>query len=181
MTVLSAENFKKSLRPVETAKLTTALQNIIPAMFLKIGLTTVISSATDAGGFSFHIREFNPNLLFSYDGLGIEMMVFYRLNCIDLLPMIPVPLISTDNGRYYAHWLEKPGLTGPFKSIEALMKPYLPLQLACWIKKAPPDTAVYIYRDDAKGFSMAKLVSATHPPNPADNNFLRSMLQLWNP
>ncbi len=181
MTVLSAEKLKKLLRPVETAKLAAALQNIIPAMFLKIGLTTLISSSADTNGFSFRIREFNRNLLFSYDGLGIEMMVFYRRNCIDLLPMLAVPLVSIDNGRYYAHWLEKPGLTGPFKSIEALMKRYLPLQLARLIKKIPPDTSVYIYLSETNGWSLAKIVNSTRPTHAAEEPFLKSIIRLWNP
>lgn len=181
MTVLSAEKLKKSLRPVETAELAAALQNIIPAMFLKIGLTTVMIGSADAAGFSFRVRECNRNLQFSYDGLEIEIQVFYRGNCIDLLPMLAVPLVSTANGRYYAHWLEKPGLTGPFKSIEALIKRYLPLQLARWIKKVPPDTSVHIYLSETNGWSLAKIVNSSRPPHPADEPFLRSILRLWNP
>ena len=179
MTVLSAEKLKKSLRPVETAELAAALQNIIPAMFLKIGLTTVMSRSADAAGFSFRVREFNRNLLFSYDGLGIEMLVFYRRNCIDLLPMLAVPMVSEQGGRYYAHWLEKPGLTGPFKSIEALMKRYLPIQLVRWIKKVPPDTSVHIYLSETNGWSQAKIVNSSRPPHTTDKPFLRSILRLW--
>lgn len=182
MTVLSVEKLKKSLRPVETAELAAAMQNIIPAMFLKVGLTTVMSRSADSTGFSFRIREFNRNLLFNYDGLGIEMQVFYRGDCIDLLLMLAVPLVSEQGGRYYAHWSGKPGLTGPFISIAALMKRYLPIQLARWIKKVPPpDTSVHIYLSETSDFSMAKIISPTRPPHHADKPFLRNILQLWEP
>lgn len=126
------------------------------------------------------MSEFNSNLVFSYDGLYIEAAIYYRKSCIGFLPVLGVPLVSEEGGRYYAHWEEeKPKFTEPFNSIEELMKHYLPTQLASWIKKVPPDTFLYIYMTTC--LSMVKIVNSSCPPNSAHKPFLRSILKLWNP
>ncbi|MBF0502993.1 MAG: hypothetical protein HQM09_22855 [Candidatus Riflebacteria bacterium] len=168
----------KSLRLKEVGKLSPILIKILPDMFKAIGLTmTHIKSINPGYGFAFRIKEFNSKISCDFDGFILEFAVRYNGQFIDYISMIGVPWVYRDDFKFYANWTAKDDFGGPYDSIEALMKRYIPNQLRLWIKRMLPETSIHVYESD--GCTWAKLINSNCPPHPGEKERYVGELKLW--